>query len=92
VLAGCADLAPQSVYSSPVDTRIPINTLSKSLAVGMTEQQVQGLREPDRITMETCGANTPKPWPCKIYKYGVGGLWVTFAQVGPNVWLVNGWF
>ena len=70
ILAGC----------SAVDTQMPISTLSKSLAPGMTEAQVRAMREPDSISM--IGS--------KIYNYG-RDLRVRFQEVTPGVWLVNGW-
>jgi hypothetical protein len=73
ILAGCS--AP-----APGDTRMPISTLSKSLAPGMTEAQVRAMREPDSISM--IGS--------KIYIYG-RDLRVRFQEVTPGVWLVNGW-
>jgi hypothetical protein len=70
---------------------MPIGTLSKSLAIGMTESQVTALREPDRVSVETCGSNTARPWQCKIYKYGLNELWVRFQQTAPNMWQVIYW-
>ena len=65
---------------APVDTRMPISTLSKSLAPGMTEAQVRAMREPDSISMMTS----------KVYHYGLN-LQVRFQEVTPGVWLVNSW-
>ena len=95
LLAGCADPSPQPAsagYARPVDTRTSIDTLSTSLAPGMTEAQVNALREPDRIMMETCGTDTARPWPCKIYTYGMVGPWIAFAQTAPAEWRVSGWW
>ena len=35
------------------------------------KSDVRQLREPDRITMETCGQQTGKPWQCKVHHYGI---------------------
>jgi hypothetical protein len=67
------------------------NTLSRSLAEGMTETEVSALKEPDRITMETCGARTVNPWRCKIYHYGAS-FRVVFQDSGTAGWRVSSWF
>lgn len=91
VVSGCAEPQPTySAYSPPIDTRISAATLSKQLQQGMTEAQVTALREPDRVTLETCGQQTAKPWKCKGYSYS--GLTVLFQQVQSGAWLVNSWF
>src|SRR6266550_20264 len=56
--------------------RPPNSSISGALQRGMTEQQVTKLasnRMPDRIIVSTCGTETPKPFPCKVYVYD-GGL------------------
>ena len=41
---------------------------------GMTEGEVaERNRVPDRVIMRTCGTETPKPFPCKVFVYE-GGL------------------
>jgi hypothetical protein len=65
-------------------------TLSKQLQQGMSEAQVTEMREPDSITMETCGQNSRAgAWQCKIYHYG--SLSVTFNNARGG-WTVNSWF
>ncbi len=82
---------PQPVrYTAPVDTRMSTNELSRKLEVGMTEAQVLALREPDRVTVSTCGSNTPRPWKCRTYQYG-SSLHILFQEINGR-WLVNGWF
>lgn len=90
VLVGCTQPPAPAPASAPVDTRMPTSTLSKSLAPGMTEAQVNAMREPDTITLQTCGSSTPKPWQCKVYKYGLN-LWVRFQETSPGDWRVNSW-
>ncbi len=72
--------------------------LSRDLQRGMNEQQlaeVDGGRVPDRIIMRICGAETPKPYPCKVYVYeGTGRfdrkLSVVLEDVGGQ-WKVAQW-
>jgi len=80
----------------------PLNgSISGALQRGMTEQQVTEVssnRVPDRIIMSTCGTETPKPFPCKVYVYDgalrVGQydrkLSVVFEDVGGH-WVVTQW-
>lgn len=90
LLTACSP-PPQPVrYTPPVDAGMSTNALSRKLAVGMTEAQVLALREPDRITVSTCGSNTPKPWTCRTYQYG-SSLHVLFQEINGR-WLVNSWF
>ena len=91
VVSGCSP--PPAAYSPQADTRMSPNVLSRQLSQGMTEAQVVALREPDRVTLETCGGNTPKPWNCKVYIFGgLSGLRVLFENVGAAGWVVNAWF
>lgn len=40
---------------------------------GMTESEVaERNRVPDRVIMRTCGTETPKPFPCKVFVYEGG--------------------
>lgn len=91
IVAGCAPEPPTPVYySPPVDTRMSTATLSKRLQQGMTEAQVAEMREPDRISMETCGQNSRTgAWQCKIYHYG--SFLVAFSAARGS-WVVNSWF
>jgi hypothetical protein len=50
----------------------PLNgSITSALKPGMTEQQVAEVsnRVPDRVVMMTCGAETPKPFACKVFVY-----------------------
>jgi hypothetical protein len=85
LLAACASVLLGSCED-------PTSSLSKRLAVGMTEAQVSALRPPDRVTLQTCGSNTPKPWQCKVYQYGGASLWVAFREAEPDIWVVNSWW
>lgn|SRR5262249_19029227 len=70
-----------------------------ALKPGMTEQQVVQVshnRLPDRVIMQTCGLETPTPFPCKAYIYDLGlragaKLTVIFESVGGK-WVVSQWF
>jgi hypothetical protein len=45
---------------------------SPALRRGMTERQVimaSGDRIPDSVIVRTCGNETPRPFPCKIFIY-----------------------
>jgi hypothetical protein len=88
--AGCADPPqPGSYYSPPADIRMSTATLSKQLAPGMTEAQVSELREPEKITLQTCGQTSGSgPWQCKVYHYG--SLVVAFPATQSG-WVVNSW-
>lgn len=78
--------------------RLPNDYVSRQLAVGMTEQQVNSIRRPDRIQMQTCGQLLGTPWPCKIFIYdaaGSGGyrereLTIVLGQ-NQGVWQVTSW-
>jgi hypothetical protein len=61
----------------------------------MTEDQVKTLvgSDPQSVSLDTCGSETPHPWQCKEYKYanGWGGvLFIHFSQ-NTGVWRVNDW-
>lgn len=90
IISGCEEPKP-AVYAPPVDTRPSSYAISKMLQQGMAEEQVIALREPDKITLETCGQNTGRPWTCKAYHYGLYSLTVLFTNVNGR-WLVNSWF
>lgn len=93
LVAACSPPPPPSQpvrYTPPVDTRMSTNELSRRLNVGMTEDQVLALREPDKVTMSTCGSKTPRPWQCRTYQYG-SSLFVVFELIRGR-WLVNSWF
>jgi hypothetical protein len=70
-----------------------------SLQRGMTEQQVAQVthnRVPDRVIIQTCGNETPAPFPCKVYGYDFGlqagaRLTVVFESVRGQ-WVVSQWF
>src|SRR5262245_44650319 len=50
----------------------PNHSISHDLRRGMTEQQLSDAsngRVPERIIMRTCGTETPRPFPCKVYVY-----------------------
>ena len=92
VVGGCAEPQSASVpyYSPPVDTRLPLATLSKQLEPGMTEAQVSALREPDRVSLETCGQNSRGgAWQCRIYHYGF--TMMVLFRATPSGWVVNSW-
>jgi hypothetical protein len=65
----------------------------------MTEQQVAQVsryRVPDRVLVQTCGNETPAPFPCKVYIYDLGlhtgpKVTVIFESVGGQ-WVVSQWF
>ena len=62
-LAGC---------DSNTSTRLLNGSITGALKPGMTEQQmaeVSNNRVPDRVVMKTCGTETRKPFPCKVYVY-----------------------
>lgn len=93
LLAACSPPPPppQPVrYTPPVAAGMSANELSRKLSVGMTEEQVLALKEPDRVTVSTCGSKTPEPWKCRTYQYG-SSLHVVFQEIKGR-WLVNGWF
>jgi hypothetical protein len=90
-LSGCSEPQLDPTSATLVDTRLPINTLSRSLDVEMSEAQVSALREPDWVTMETCGYSTPRPWRCKVYHYTVF-FSVLFHDAGSAGWRVNSWY
>lgn len=51
---------------------IPSGSITGALKPGMTEQQVAEVannRVPDRVLMTTCGADTPRPFACKVLVY-----------------------
>jgi len=81
--------------------RPPNGSISGALQRGMTEQQVTEVssnRMPDRIIVSTCGTETPKPFPCKVYVYDGGlrpgrydrRLSVVFEDV-KGYWVVTQW-
>lgn len=81
---------PVSYPATPADTRMSTAMLSKQLQQGMTEAQVTEMREPDSITMETCGQNSRAgSWQCKIYHYG---SFLVMFNNGRGSWTVNSWF
>ena len=75
------------------------NPISPDLQRGMSEQQlteVSSRRVPDRIIMTTCGTETPKPFPCKVYVYdGAGPFGRKLSVVLEDYagqWKVSQWF
>jgi hypothetical protein len=67
--------------------------LSLRLNPGMSEKDVIGLLgEPKLSDLQTCGAATPHPWQCKIWKFGYPvKLGVIFGQNSTGAWVVNSW-
>jgi hypothetical protein len=66
---------------------------------GMTEGEVaERNRVPDRVIMRTCGTETPKPFPCKVFVYEGGlrngvyapGQSIVFEDVRGQ-WVVSQW-
>jgi hypothetical protein len=62
----------------------------------MTETQVKTVVgvEPDSVSMNTCGGNTPGgAWQCKKYLYGnySATLLIHFHQFDDGTWHVNDW-
>jgi hypothetical protein len=70
---------------------------SALLNEGMSEQEVMqtiGYR-PNKVEQITCGAQTAKPWNCKVYTYGNldYSLQILFQQSrSDRKWYVNSWF
>jgi hypothetical protein len=57
--------------------------------------EVSNNRVPDRVVMTTCGAETPKPFACKVFVYEGAGqydpkLSVVLEDVGGQ-WKVSQW-
>jgi hypothetical protein len=51
---------------------IPKGSITGALKPGMSEQEIAEVsnnRVPDRVVMTTCGAETPKLFPCKVFVY-----------------------
>jgi hypothetical protein len=51
---------------------IPNGSITGALKPGMSEQElveVRSNRVPDRVVMTTCGAQTPRPFACKVFVY-----------------------
>ena len=51
---------------------IPNGSITGALKPGMSEQEmveVSNNRVPDRVVMTTCGAETTKPFVCKVFVY-----------------------
>jgi len=69
-----------------------IQSAVMSLRPGMSEGAVIELFGlPDRQDLSTCGANTPNPWPCKIWYFELpGDLWGRYqATTNTNVLYFN---
>jgi hypothetical protein len=62
----------------------------------MTEQEVINFLSnyPYKVSLETCGSETPEPWRCKLLTFGRPGdrLTVTLHQRRDGVWEVNSWW
>jgi hypothetical protein len=68
---------------------------SARLGEDMTEREVTntiGYR-PNKVEMETCGSQTPRPWACKVYTFGgfYSRLTVFFHRDDDGTWIVNNW-
>jgi hypothetical protein len=79
----------------------PNGSITGALKPGMSEQEIAEVsnnRVPDRVVMTTCGAETPKPFACKVFVYEGAlragqydpKLSVVFEDVGGQ-WKVSQW-
>jgi hypothetical protein len=86
-------VAPARAFSQPV---VYFAAYGAALREDMSEDDVLkaiGYR-PAAVSLTTCGPKTPRPWQCKIYKFGDvlnGELEVSFYKTADGRWLVNNW-
>lgn len=75
-----------SAYPSPAQQR--------RLMAGLTMTQViDAMGEPDSVEQTTCGANTPKPWQCRLWDYrdGNGRVFTLMFDWFKAAWTLNSW-